>query len=919
MNTINVFADSGHHYSFLPIDPPVLTKYPQFKVYCDQDRAEWRPLNHPWIRGRFATRDGVPGMWIAVESNVGTIQRGSTYEPKHQIPAGNTENPSPYPAPAITRLPQGDHIVTIQVPAPDNTIVDIASFQVIWKQPAGDPIEVDLVVDFGNTRTVVLALEDVASQSGKLSSVCKPIRFVKQGFDYEPYTGKNKADDTCAIVDSWFVLHEPIFANMEPPAPGFQPVVECEEVEKRTPGGLMRKEQVEKHFFATKRVPQMFVELSPVVMGDSARDILANIALGKGGNYSLSSPKRYAWDNDIVGKEGLEWWTMVLNRWNPKARSQSELPKLAGSLLRFLPTDGRDWTIDNPPNEEAEQSRRPRANPETPTHPRSDAMSWAALSIIELAHRQITSEEWRRENKEFVPRRLKNVLVTFPSGWSAAETDAYRRKWQKAIDIFTLTRLSNKALIAAGGDRPQLMVDLDEAVASQLPFVYSEIRRMGDVGENWISLYGRGGAGTDARLRIMTVDIGGGTTDISVVEYMDRHAGDGVDLEAKLLFRDSSSIAGDALVKEIIDCVLLPALGARFHSDVDQASAFENIFLSAHDREGSKARWARITKLVFLPIVRQWLRDLTRGEYGSPDTGLPWSPDRIWGAEGRMVDPGALEELNDYCRNSPLGEDIIGDSEPISYCPSELENCITRIFSPVIQSLAKYVSSFEVDLVTLSGKPSELPQVRILLEDLLPVLPQRIIQAKDFPAGDWYPMTSDNRINDAKSVTAVGAALYQAVKNGKIPGWKIERTGSGQVVKENYWGSMPSRIQPHKFSKLFLAPGESQAQVSIQIGAGIGRKMLPSAAKPEQVYRFRWKDPSKWTGAHLNEILQVQLGRVPSVHANEIEGLEILSVTGAVNGQPVQPSDVELQLCTLEKEEFWLDTGRFDVVWPSNY
>ena len=920
MITINVFADSGHHYSFVPIESDVLTKHPIFKTLCDQAREKWRPLNYPWVRGRFATRDGVPGMWIAVESNVGSIRRGSTYEPRHQVPAGDTENPSPYAVPSVNRLPEDDHIITIRVPTPDKTLVEVASFQVVWKQPAGEVIDVDLVVDFGNTRTVVLALEDVASQSGKLASVCRPIRFIKQGYDYEPYSGSNKADDTCAIVDSWFVLHEPVFSNMEPPSTGFRPVTEYEESEERTSGGLMRKEKIEKHFFATSRVPQMFVELSPVIMGDSARDILANIALGKGGNYSLSSPKRYAWDMDMVGREGLEWWTMVLNRWNPKSKSQSELPKLAGSMLRFLPTDGRDWSIENPPNDEEEQSRRPRADPETPTHPRSDAMCWSALSIIELAHRQITSEEWRRENKEFVPRRLRNILVTVPSGWSAGETDAYRRKWQKALDIFSLTRLQDQRLIAEGGDRPQLVIDLDEAVASQLPFVYSEIRRMGDVGENWISLYGRGGFGSDASLRIMTVDIGGGTTDISIVEYADRHDGGGVDLEAKLLFRDSSSIAGDALVKEIIDCVLLPSLGARFQSDPNKAEAFENVFLSPHDREGSKARWARITKLVFLPIVRQWLRDLGRGEYGCPETGgLPWSPDRIWGAEGRMVDTGALDELNHYCRESSLGEDILGDSEPISYHPSELENCIKRTFSPVIQSLAKYVTAFDIDLVTLSGKPSELPQVRMLLESLLPILPHRIIQAKDFPAGDWYPMTSDNRINDAKSVTAVGAALYQAVKNGKIPGWKIERKGDDQVVKENFWGSMPSRIQPHKFSKLFLVPGIAEALVPIQIGSGIGRKMLPSAAKPEQVYRFRWSDRNKWAGAHFNEILQVLLRRVPSAKANEVECLEIVSVQGTVNGISIQTTDVELQLCTLEDDEFWLDTGRFDVVWPSNY
>ena len=421
-------------------------------------------------------------------------------------------------------------------------------------------------------------------------------------------------------------------------------------------------------------------------------------------------------------------------------------------------------------------------------------------------------------------------------------------------------------------------------------------------------------------MRIMTVDIGGGTTDISIVQYCDRHDGGGVDLEAELLFRDSSSIAGDALVKEIVECVLLPSLGARFQSDPDQATAFENVFRAAHDREGSKAKWARITKLVFLPIVRQWLRDLGRGEYGCPETGgLPWSPDRIMGAEGPMVDVGALAELNQYCRNSMLGEEILRESDPIAYHPSELENCINRIFTPVIQSLAKYITAFDVDLVTLSGKPSELPQVRTLLEDLLPILPHRIIQAKDFFAGDWYPMTSDNRINDAKSVTAVGAALYQAVKNGKITGWKIERKGSGQFVAQYYWGSMPSRVQPQKFSKLFLSPGQDEATVAIQIGAGLGRKMLPSAAKPEQVYRFRWRDRSKWAGAHLNEILQVTLQRIPPMLANEVEALGILDVEGTVNGKPVTAADVELQLCTLEDEEFWLDTGRFDVVWPSMF
>ena len=505
MTTIHVFPNSGHHYTFVPFTREVLAKYPQLKSLSDQGRQPWRPMNHSWVRGRFATHDGQPGLWVAVESNVGTVRRGTIHEPRRPIETpGDINNPSPYAVTSVTRLPEEGEPITLKIPAPPpgdpGTVVEIAKFNVVWKKPAGEPINVDLIIDFGNTRTVVLALEDDVANvaGGKLSSFCRPIRFIRQGFDYTPYSEPDKANDTCAIVDSWFVLHEPIFSNLEPPSPGFKPALESETIEEKVSGGFLSGTKIEKRHSVTARVPQMFAELSPVVMGDYAREILGTIQVSAGGNYSMSSPKRYAWDTDLM----RQWWTMVLNRWNPKERSQQELPKLSGSMLRFLPTDGREWTIDEPPNESAQQSRRPSANPETPTYPRADAMTWAALAILELAHRQITSEEWRKDNHQWVPRRLRNVLVTFPSGWSMEESTAYRQKWAKALNIFTLAHLEDKRLVSEGGDRPTLLMDLDEAVASQLPFVYSEINRLGDQGENWIELMGRG-KGCDARVRIM--------------------------------------------------------------------------------------------------------------------------------------------------------------------------------------------------------------------------------------------------------------------------------------------------------------------------------------------------------------------------------------------------------------------------------
>ena len=533
MTTIDVFPDSGHHYTFVPILPEVLQKFPQFKQMCGQGRQPWREVNHPWLRGRFATKDGQPGLWVAVESNVGTIRRGTIYEPRQPCelrPAA--ANASPYASTDLSKLPSDARVIALKVPSPADpkTLIEVAQFELIWKRPAGEAIDVDLIIDFGNTRTVVLALEDMEARGGKLASVCRPIRFVRQGHEYEAFTGPNKADDTASIVDSWFVLHEPMFANLEPPSSRFKPIEEYETAEETVGGGLLKNPKPQTSHFITTRVPQMFVELSPVLMGDSAREDLGNLQLDVGGNYSLSSPKRYAWDTDPVGRNALQWWTMVLNRWNPQSQNRVELPKLAGSMLRFLPGDGRDWDIGEPPNEAADHAHRPSASPQTPSFPRSDAMTWAALSIMELAYRQITSSGWRKGNHEFIPRRLRNVLVTFPSGWSKEETATYHRKWEKALNVFTLAHLRDKRAIHEGGDRPGLLMHLDEAVASQLPFVFSEIRRLYDIGENWIELIGRG-RGTSARARLMTVDIGGGTTDISIVEYGDSLQGGGVNLE----------------------------------------------------------------------------------------------------------------------------------------------------------------------------------------------------------------------------------------------------------------------------------------------------------------------------------------------------------------------------------------------------
>jgi len=920
---VRVFPESGHHYAFAELTDAILKSNAPLRALCEQEKVPWSELGHKWLRGRFGMNEGLHGMWICFESNLGDITRGSIYEPWReyhpQEAQGHDEsNPPPYAAIDATRLNPHPEKIPIIIPLGGKEVT-IAILEIIWQERAAVDRPVDLIVDFGNTRSVVLALENNFDCNGKLSTVCHNIRFSRRGTEYVRHNDP-KTDDSSAIADSWFILHEPIFASFDPPSESFFVTTEIKKNEVQVAdGGLFtKKTRLDIQYQGIKRLPQMFVELSPVLMGGNAREVLSNLDLSEGGNYTLSSPKRYIWDNDLLDVMGRTRWCMHPNRYNSHSRVASKLPSLKGSMLRFMPLDHREWSIESPPNEDPDFARRPTAAPAEAVYSRGDAMVWSALSIIELAYRQITSESWRKGNDPFTARTLRSILVTYPSGWTTQETHAYREKWQKAIDIFTLTHLQS------GHHRPELVMDLDEARASQLPIIYSEIHALGDLGENWIELLGNG-AGTNSSVRVMTVDIGGGTTDISIIEYRDDLGGTGVELEAKLLFKDSSNTAGDTLAKEVIESVLLPAIGARFVDNDELMTTFENIMKRPPRGVSENAKWSRIVKLVFLPIVRQWLKDLSEGKTSSAD-GTSWSPEQIMGADGPLVDFGALEEFNSICRNE-LDVDVLPHEDPIFHNVQKLEHCVDEVFRPLIQSLAKYVTAFNVDMITLSGKPSELPQVKKLLENYLPILPQRIVQAKNYDAGQWYPMSSNGCISDAKTVTAVGAALYRAIHSGLISGWNIRRKGDETAGQDfpYYWGKMPNKNNPSKFDPLFLdpyltkdntdssLPGKDSVTTAMQVGTPIGRKILPSAARPEQVYRLRWKDRKRAqsAGFSASESVVVTLERVEDPTA-----LKAIFPDETKDGRSLEHSGgLELQPCSLEDEDFWFDSGRFDIIW----
>lgn len=942
---IKIFPNSGHHYWFMPLLPApdgredaVRKALPQISfasipqkavnrlaVLCSSGDNDWAEVNGcSWMRWRFGTKVighheigqiSLLGIWYAVESNLGSLRRGYIYErdttprqddPNYEKFKALDGEPTPFAASDITRVNDVARIVEHEVNIDDDFALS-TTLECLWLEPVGTPINVDLIVDFGNSRSVVLALEQIAAAGGQLSSICRPIKFLPPGTTYDGHDLDGAEPDH--IPESWFILQEPIFSSSSPP--NF--CVTEYRTQIRETRVLLRLRRQEVLSEIVHRVPQMFVELSPAMMGSGARKLLATMNFDDGGRSFLSSPKRYAWDTDPVSGMGEAYWTMNLNPWNPNSRKRTSLPTLRGELLRYMPADGRDWSLDNPPTEWPLQER-PSATPEAPSYPKADALTWAALTVIETAYRQIQSAAWRDRNQPFIPRRLRNILVTYPSGWTSGEIAAYTSKWQKAINIFTLTHGQDIRLVNQGGDRPSLSMNLDEAVASQLAVVYSEIHRMGDVGENWLSLVGRG-TGSSAKARVMTIDIGGGTTDTSIIEYEDRFPGALVSLNATLLFKDSVTIAGDDLAKAIIEKVLLPTIAQKLGDDSARRK-FEVLFSAPPTTLADKMEWSRIARLVFLPIVHRWFTDLAEERDHNPATGSPWRPSEV------NVPLKSREKFNEICARNGIGDDVLSDT-PLAVDYGDIKRCIQEWFEPLASSFAKYVAAFDCDMVIVTGKPSELVLIRGLLERHLPISPNRILMAKGYPAGDWFPMSADGRIQDAKLATAIGAALYQAIHSELIDRWKINSEASPQLLLRNFWGAMPPAGRSGGFSPVLLEPhegGEQAKSCQLMTGMFIGRSMMPSGIRPEQVYLFRWRNLETLfpQGGHAREILNVWLRRTTPREGNS-EELEIVEVKGTVEGREITKDDVELKVCTLPQgAEHWLDTGRFEVRWGTN-
>lgn len=741
---------------------------------------------------------------------------------------------------------------------------------------ANGPLGAHLVIDIGNTRTSALFLKDeptgLIGEVEAIRSDCKPV-MLDVPTKTEAVTKADLLNVDNGIVGSWIMLHQTEFDEDEPS------VVQRRYVQKTVKKWFGLKEET---FNAQEeqRIPTMFVRYSPVVFGREARNFLSLPAvtnlIEKGLQIQQSSPKRYFADR----RKTRLVWSMVPNVFGGEIALDAH--KLRSDLLYWMNEAGEFVDPDK-----TELAFHPLRDPKMPNYPRAATFVWMLVGILERAWEQCN--HLTDPNAQFTPYEIKDVIVTYPSGWTRDEIEIYKQRCREAVQIFERTNFSSN-------DQIRLNMDVDEAVASQLPYVFSEIHKHKDNANGWLKFVGKKRGGGEPTFRIMTFDIGGGTTDLSVVEYSCRETSeDGlVDLQPKLLFRDGYSQAGDELMRQLISRVVFAAVEkANPRAGAELRKYFSGKVPSAV----LQAKRSKDLRLNIMPLAIQIMRELSSG-----------TPSGRFTLEKAGVDRGRWVE--DLYRNLQL-QDVLSEEDwwrvEIEYDVTSVNALIREFFEDSIANAATIADQYDVDLFFMSGKTSELPEIRNLAKEHIPVTNDRIVSAKNYCAGDWYPFVKtdergvvvENTIQDAKSITAVGAALNFLLANRRISGWKIERTVM-DVDCCSQWGFQSAFAQPD--GNPFVFDENDEATIVLDEHCVISRRLSMNAIS-SAVYRLQNRDPNTEPTTDRFEA-RIRRGRD---EATKAEFLELVSLTKGEEKTDCL-GRYELAVCQ-NTELFWQDSG----------
>lgn len=759
----------------------------------------------------------------------------------------------------------------------------------------GQPKDVALVLDFGNCRSVGLLVE--GSQGGGAMHMlpARPFELTSHHLLWRNPTSKEQ--HTQQVFESGFVFVSDTVPPVDVKVLRKVPPRYKEEEPKEQ--GLMSKifkkkdagpELLEagREYYESVRT-DLFRDISPVRMGTEVDFHLTQSCFEREGRpvAGLSSPKRYLWAHDKL--EGSYWHQFVPGK--------DGMSKVGGEYFRHLPEDDPDW-------EAVPMNECPALA--TPAYPRRSTIVACVLELLNRAYQQINSEGYRLNTPDPNRKRiLKNLVMSYPSGLTPDELERYRIQVEKAVKIFCeVHKLS-------GRERTLLRMAIDEGTAGQLAFIYGESLAF-DSAESWLKVVGKPRKDGKHGVRIATIDIGGGTSDMVISDFMDRASGAVTGLVCEIRHVDGVNRAGDDLLEAVLQKIIIPQLANQVRLSRDATrQLFEGV--SDQDLVNKKSGFLRD---IWKPLANRYI-SMANGK-----DGAAFKLNEI----GLVKSQRAMDDFEDVIKSMSGGSIIVGGlgEKEICFSRDEFRSVMMELFRPVLTNFCDTICRYDCDIVTLAGRPSNLHDIQEFVRAMLPLPDKRIVPMGGYRTGSWYPLPDPKRpgvIEDPKSVVVVGCAIeHLCTTYGALGSLQVMVDENKKQFYSYYWGEVSKTKATFRNSEAIFKPGDSEGSGGEKVMELIGRELIIArrlsswdGSQPVPTYAVRY---AKGCGPHGR--LSVTLSCIRGGREGEGEPDETLELTGVEGSVMTQDGSVvdavvgehvELVPRGMIEEQHFLDVG----------
>ncbi len=670
----------------------------------------------------------------------------------------------------------------------------------------------------------------------------------------------------------------------------------------------------------------------------------------------LSSPKRYLWDREPVSQD-----------WRFHNHSGDMLPSNVFAALRLMNEAG-DMLSQVGTDYSARELRQNPALSRATQRPRCSRSALFGLMLAELfAHAlvQINAPAGRALRRESPrPRKLERIILTLPTATTSQEQAIIRSRAEGALHL-VWTMLGLDKTKSSLSEWPELIVEWDEASSTQLVYLYSELtQKFGGQIDTFLRLKGVPRArpvdpaarnpvpnSPEPSLRLACIDIGGGTTDLMITTYWGEK---NRMLRPHQDFREGFRKAGDDLMERVIADVILPEIerGIEAAGGSNAREVMAALFQSrgGQTQQGVQTR-RQFALRVLMPLAVDLIRQaekaaefarisasvatvlhLQRATVDKVDVSLSQNARAV--LEQATAGPGVPESLLAYLETAAhrCGAMAFRLADLDIVCTRHEIDAIARdVLGDPLANMAEVIAHLGADVVLLTGRPSRLPAVRAIVENLLVVPPHRLISMHSYKTGAWYPFLDrmTQRIGDPKSTVAVGAMLI-AMSQARIENFTVDTTAFRMRSTARYIGEMERSGQILDSKLLFRDVDldhkpkgqELRADVDLYGPTRIGSRQL--ALERWQATPLYKLDIATHAAAEMRPLkVIIERAEQEALDAEDATAAAELQLQAAReafrveevsdrNGEQRKTEEVSLRLQTLGfADQYWIDTGVF--------